>query len=247
MSLSLHYVRLSCFVLLGMVLFSCNQNENKTNTETVTNDTTTAAVSTSRDSVSSIVTGPQLMMIVRHRISNYDKWKMSYDAHDSMRLANALHNYVIGRSADDSNMLLVAVKADDAAKAKAFSKDPDLKKAMQKGGVTGNPSISMVNVVWQDTASLQGLRSLTTFTVKDWETWQRSFLEGRSERLANGITDRLYGHDPDNQNKVSLVTAITDSAKAAAYWTSDMLKKRRQASGVIGQPERFLFHIAQRY
>lgn len=239
------YVRQSCLVMAGLVLFSCNQSE-KTNTEAVTSDTTTS-VSTAAAPVSGIVTNPQLMMIIKHRISNYDKWKMSYDGHDSMRLANGMHNYVIGRSAQDSNMLLVAVKADDVAKAKAFGKDPDLKKAMQKGGVTGNPAISMVNVVWQDTAALQGMRSLTTFTVKDWTAWQTAFQEGRNERLANGITDRLYGHDPDNQNKVSLVTAITDSTKAAAYWTSDMLKKRRQASGVIGQPDRFLFHIAQRY
>ena len=39
----------------------------------------------------------------------------------------------------DSNMVMVALKADDMAKAKAFAKDPSLKKAMQKGGVTGAP------------------------------------------------------------------------------------------------------------
>jgi len=38
-----------------------------------------------------------------------------------------------------------------------------------------------------------------------------------------------------------------DTAKAFAYYKSDALKKRREAGGVIGEPERFLFRIVQRY
>ncbi|MBC7874517.1 MAG: hypothetical protein H7Y01_11000, partial [Ferruginibacter sp.] len=71
--------------------------------------------------------------------------------------------------------------------------------------------------------------------------------EGRQERIDNGITDRVYGHDADDNHKVMLVTALTDTAKAAAYWKSDMLKKRRAASGAIGEPDRFVFRIVQRY
>jgi hypothetical protein len=188
------------------------------------------------------------MMIVKHRVGNYAKWKTSYDAHDSMRLANGLHSYVIGRSPSDSNMILVVVKADDPAKAKAFAKDPSLKQAMQKGGVTGTPVMSLVNMVWQDTSTLVGpVRSMTTFTVKDWAAWEKAFQEGAQERIDNGLAVRTYGHDADNDKKVTLVTAIVDSAKAAAYWKSDMLKQRRAAGGVIGEPNRFLFRIAQRY
>ena len=38
-----------------------------------------------------------------------------------------------------------------------------------------------------------------------------------------------------------------DSAKANAYWNSDMLKQRRAASGVVGKPERFVYVIEKRY
>ena len=86
-----------------------------------------------------------------------------------LRLASGIHSYVIGRGLQDSNMVLVAVKVDDMAKAKAFAKDPSLKKAMQKGGVTGTPSFTFVTMTFQDTAtSSSDLRSRTTFTVKDW-------------------------------------------------------------------------------
>ena len=148
----------------------------------------------------------------------------------------------------DSNMVMVALKADDMAKAKAFAKDPSLKKAMQKGGVVGPPTISFITTTFQDTASIgTDLRSRTTFTVKDWDAWQKSFEEGKQERIDNGITVRAFGHDADDNKKVSLVTAITDTAKAFAYYKSDALKKRREASGMTGEPKRFLFRVVQRY
>ena len=65
--------------------------------------------------------------------------------------------------------------------------------------------------------------------------------------MDNGITDRVYGYDPDDNKKVSLVTAVLDTAKAFAYYNSDALKKRRAAGGVIGEPKRFLFRVVQRY
>jgi hypothetical protein len=194
------------------------------------------------------ITTPQNMMVAKHKVSNYAKFKASYDAHDSVRLANGIHSYVIGRGLLDSNMILVAVKVDDMAKAKAFAKDPGLKKAMQKGGVTGPPTFAFVTMTFQDTALVASdIRSRTTFTVKDWSAWQKAFEEAKQERLDNGIAVRAFGHDADDDKKVVLVTVLLDTAKAYAYYKSDMLKKRRAASGVIGEPERFLYRVVQRY
>jgi len=187
-------------------------------------------------------------VVVVHKVANYAKWLTSYEAHDSARLANGMHNYVLGRGLKDSNVVMVALKIDDTAKAKAFMKDPGLKKAMQKGGVMGAPMVSMFTATWQDTVNIDSkLRSRTSFTVKDWDAWVKGFEDGKQERLDNGITDRVFGHDWNDNKKVSLVTAITDTAKAFAYYKSDALKKRREASGVVGEPERFLFRIVKRY
>lgn len=237
---------LFCAALL-FFLTSCGGNESKeqTNTESTTAESTSNAVIAETNT---IITTPQNMMTVVHRVSDFEKWKTSYDEHDSMRLANGIHSYVIGRGLDDPNMVLVAVKVDDMAKAKAFAKDPTLKKAMQKGGVTGTPSFSFIITSFQDTAVISSdIRSRTSFTVKDWDAWLKGFEEGKQERMNNGITTRTYGHDPDDNKKVSLVTAVTDTAKAFAYYKSDELKKRRAASGVTGEPKRFLFRVVQRY
>ncbi len=238
---------LFCAAML-FFLTSCggDGSKEKTSTDSTTAESTTTAVT---PEINTIITTPQNMMVATHKVSNFAKWKTSYDEHDSLRLANGIHSYVIGRGLYDTNMVLVAVKCDDMAKAKAFAKDPSLKQAMQKGGVTGTPSFTFATMTFQDTAVISPdiPRSRTTFTVKDWDAWQKSFEEGRQQRLDNGITVRAYGHDPDDNKKVVLVTAVMDTAKAFAWYESDELKKRREAGGVIGEPKRFLFRVVQRY
>lgn len=232
---------------MAFFLTSCSGNGSKeTNTDTTAADTT--ATSTVVPEANTIVTSPQNMIVIMHKVSNFEKWKSAYDEHDSARLASGIHNFVIARGAEDSNMVLVALKIDDTTKAKAFGKDPGLKKAMQKGGVTGTPSISFVTMVFQDTADIGSvLRASSTFTVKDWDTWQKAFEDGRQQRLDNGIKDRAYGHDLDDNKKVSVVTALTDTAKAFAFYKSDALKEKMKASGVVSAPKRFLYTIVQRY
>jgi hypothetical protein len=232
------------------LLCSCGSNEEKAGSETVTTDTMAANtdVTPAPVAASTISTSPQIMMVARHRVANYGKWQASYDSFDSLRLANGLHNYVIGRSVADSNIILVAIKVDDMAKAKAFAKDPALKQAMQKGGVIGAPTIAFSTTIYQDTADITSrIRSMNTMTVKDRDAWYKSFQEGKQERLDNGIVERVIAQDADNDKKMILVTAITDTAKANAYVVSDALKKRREAGGVIGMPERFVFEVVKRY
>jgi hypothetical protein len=240
------FLIVSLFATSIMFITSCGGGDSTKPTDTDTS--ANSNVDTSGMVVNTIVTSPQNLMVVRHRVANYTKWQASYDSHDSMRLINGIHSYVIGRGLSDSNMVLVAVKIDDLEKARAFAKDPSLKQAMQKGGVTGAPQISFVSNEWQDTVTIDSdIRSRTSFVVKDWETWKKAFFEGKQERLDNGITDRVVGHDVDDNKKVFLVTAVVDTAKAFAYYNSDALKKRREASGVISNPERFLFRIVKRY
>ena len=229
-------------------LTSCGGNESKEQTST---DSTTAESNTNAavPEVNTIITTPENMMVVTHKVADYEKFQASYDAYDSLRLANGLHSYVIGRGVEDPNMVMVVVKADDIEKAKAFSKNASLKSAMQKAGVTGAPTIVFNTSTWQDTAVLAPgiIRSRTTFMVKDWDAWVKNFMDAKQERMDNGITDRVIGHDVDDNKKVSLVTAVLDTTKAFAYYKSDALKKRREAGGVIGEPKRFLFRVVKRY
>jgi len=235
---------------MGTVLFSysCGSNES-TKSETSTTDTSTAASTTPAETTpaSTVSTTPTNMMVVTHKVRDFNSWKAAYDAHDSMRLASGIHSYVVGRGAKDTSMVLVATKVDDVNKAKDFAKSASLKQAMQKSGVVGAPTVRYSVMVYQDTAKINTkLRSSTMFTVKDWDRWQHSFDSTRQLPTDNGLVVRAYGHDVDDNHKVVIVTAITDTAKAMAYWKSDLLKQRRAQSGA-GEPVRFIYEVVQRY
>ena len=236
---------LSALGLAFVFLFSsCSGDEEKT-TDTTTTDSTAATAPTTQSTVD---TTPQTVIVVWHKVADFAKWKLSYDAHDSFRLANGVHNYVIGRSVEDSNMIMVATEADDVAKAKAFIKDPSLKAAMQKGGVVGAPTIMINTMAYQDKApNMSDLRSMTNFTVKDWNAWKTAFESNRQLRTDNGLTDRAYGYDPDDNHKVTLVVAINDTAKANAYWNGDLIKQKRAESGVVGEVKRRVYRVVQKY
>ncbi|HEV2480945.1 MAG TPA: hypothetical protein VGS79_14815 [Puia sp.] len=231
---------------VGVVIFltSCGSGGNAKTTDS----TATADTSAKAQVVNTIVTTPENVEVVMHKVADYSKWLAAYEAHDSARLVWGLHSYVIGRGREDSNMVLVVLKVDDTAKAKAFAKEPGLKVAMKKGGVLGVPTISIFTETWQDTAKIETtLRSATMITVKDWDAWLKAFEAGKQLRMDNGITDRVVGHELTDNSKVSVVTAITDTAKAMSFYKSDTLKKSMQASGVVGEPTRFLFRIVKVY
>jgi len=88
---------------------------------------------------------------------------------------------------------------------------------------------------------------MTMVTVKDFDAWKKGFESDRQERINAGLTDRVYGYDPSDNHKVTIIVAISDTAKANAFWNSGDLKKRMAEGGVVGKPERVLFRISKRY
>ena len=237
----------SSLLCLGVVLFltSCGSGGDKTSAT----DTTKAADTTAKaPPVNTIVTTPQNVVAVMHKVTDFAKWLSAYEGHDSARLAAGLHNYVIVRDLGDSNMVTVVLRVDDTSKAKAFAKSPGLKEAMKKSGVVGAPTMMLLTETWQDTAKTETtLLSRTALTVKDWDTFVKGFNDGKQERMDNGLMDRVLGHDLDDNKKAYIVYSILDTAKAFAYFKSDALKKRREASGVVGEPKRFFYRIAKHY
>ena len=238
------FLLMPLFAAMAFFVTSCGSDEEKTDADAAGADT---AATTTVTPEPVAVAEPVTIMIVKHKVANYAKWKPAYDSHDSARLANGIHSFVIGRGVPDSNMVMVATKVDDVAKAKAFAKDPGLKKAMQKGGVVGTPTITILTVPVLESSDQSDLRSMTTNVVKDWDAWRKSFDGNKQLRTDNGLNLRAYGHDVDDNHKVTIVTSIVDSTKAFAFMKSDALKKARLESGVVGEPTRFIYRVVQTY
>lgn len=232
----------------GIILIaSCNSGETKT--EEPAGGDTTAKKEEATPPTPSTPTKPDNVALVWHKVANYSKWIASYESHDSARLANGLHSYVIGRGFEkDSNMVMVAMKMDDAEKAKQFAASPDLKAAMQKAGVTGAPKISYLDVQMSDTSSNPvTLRVMRMIKVKDYDTWKKAFDSNKQLRVDAGLIDRALGYSVGDNHNVTVVYAVSDKKKADAYFSSPELKERMKAGGVEGMPETFWYTVAKKY
>jgi hypothetical protein len=136
------------------------------------------------------------------------------------------------------NKVLIFLKIDDLQKAKDFSASPNLKEAMQKGGVISKPEIVYVDVLrfQESPAEFKG-RIRVAHKVKDFDTWLKVYdAEGAATRLANGLIDRSLSRNIDNPNMVYITFAVSDMAKAKARLADPALKKIMTDGGVISKP-----------
>lgn len=226
-----------------LLLGSCNSGKDKKTDETITDSTATKTETTV-----TTPSGPTSIMIVRHKVADYEKFKTGYDSHDSMRLASGVHNYVIARGTEDPNMVLVAVTMDNVDKAKAFAASPGLKAKMKEVGVTGPPVIDFLESVMNDTTAIQAtIRVMVRSKVKDWDAWKKSFDGHKQARMDAGLTDRVISHSVGDTHNVTLVFAVADMEKAKTFMNSQDLKDKMKEAGVDGPPDIFFYKIAHKY
>jgi hypothetical protein len=222
---------LSAFLLVSFI--SCNSAESakeETKSALDTAATTKAAEPPAFQ--------PYNITIIQHKVKDFDKWLPLYEAHDSARKANGLTEIGLGRGLDNNNEVMVAFKTEDVQKAREFTQSPDLRVAMQKGGVSGAPTISFVKVVRDDNSPIETKdRLLVAHHVKDYDAWLKVYdSEGKNARAANGLTDRGLARGVDDPNRVYVLFAVTDIVKAKARTSSPELKKLMTDAGVDGPP-----------
>lgn len=83
------------------------------------------------------------LVIVRHRIEDYTRWKLEFDAFVEARRAAGEKSFRIAHAPDNKNNLCLVFDWDSAANAKRFVESPALAAAMQRAGVCEKPDISI--------------------------------------------------------------------------------------------------------
>lgn len=80
-------------------------------------------------------------MLVRHKVKDFEAWKLGYDAHLPRRIeAGVTEKYVL-QVDGYPNEVVVLFEADDPNRAKAFAESADLRQTMAKAGVTDKPDV----------------------------------------------------------------------------------------------------------
>jgi quinol monooxygenase YgiN len=234
-------------VALSLFLFfSCNSGDQKKADDATATADTAAKVATPPPAPP-VASKPANVLLVWHKVANFDKWLALYESHDSVRMAYGLHNYVVARNTTDPNMLMVALHMDDAAKAKQFTELPDLKAAMQKGGVMGAPKFAYIDVQMVDTSANASERVMRMVKVKDYDAWKKGFDTTGQMRMDAGLKLRTLGYTMGDNHNVTIVYAVSDKKKAEAYFNSPALQERMKTAGVEGTPETFWYTVAKKY
>lgn len=81
--------------------------------------------------------------LILHRVADYDAWRKVYDSVADMQKEGGVTQESVHRMADDPDNVLVIHHFDGVATAKGFLARANLKDAMQRGGIQGEPRIEL--------------------------------------------------------------------------------------------------------
>ena len=82
-----------------------------------------------------------IRMFVRHTVSDFDDWKQGYDAFETTRQAMGVRADAVFCGAESAEDVTIWHDFDDMAAAGAFLESAELKAAMERAGVSGEPQI----------------------------------------------------------------------------------------------------------
>jgi hypothetical protein len=83
-------------------------------------------------------------LMIRHKVEDYDRWKITYDEHKATRDEYGVRQKYLLRNIDNMNEVIALFEVDDLSKAKEFVSSPSLKEALQKSGVQGEPDVDFL-------------------------------------------------------------------------------------------------------
>jgi hypothetical protein len=81
--------------------------------------------------------------IILHRVADYDAWRKVYDSVGDMQKDGGVTQESVHRMVDDPNNVLVIHHFVDVETARVFFGRDDLRDAMQRGGVQGEPRVEL--------------------------------------------------------------------------------------------------------
>jgi len=80
-------------------------------------------------------------LFVRHKVKDYAKWKSVFDEHGATRKGNGSKGGYLFRNADNPSEVIVLLEWDDLRKARLFAQSEDLRKTMERAGVSDKTDV----------------------------------------------------------------------------------------------------------
>ena len=83
-------------------------------------------------------------MYVRHKVADFSKWKPLFEEHDAVRKEFGCLKSEVFTNDQNPNEVLAILQWDNKDQAAKFGASPNLKEAMERGGVVSTPEVSFV-------------------------------------------------------------------------------------------------------
>ncbi len=176
-------------------------------------------------------------LVVRHVVTDYAAWRKVYDSVAPMQKKGGVTAQAVYQAADDPNDVTVTHDFATADKAKAFLGSDDLKAALAKSGVKGEPKAWIVNGKLGGPAAAGTVRVFVVHDVADVAAWRKAYDGFDATRKKMGVIGQAAYTGVDKATTVLVTHDFKTIAAAQAFAGSDELKAVMAKAGVVGQPE----------
>ena len=85
-----------------------------------------------------------VFILIQETVEDYDTWKTVFDENGTNRQAAGSNGGYVLRSVQDDNQLTILLEWDTLDNARTFMSSDDLRKAMARAGVTGQPKVTFL-------------------------------------------------------------------------------------------------------
>jgi hypothetical protein len=86
-------------------------------------------------------------VIISHECKNYPDWRKVFDADEGNRSKAGFKSTALYHAADNPNKITIIGEAPSLEAIKGFMENPELKAAMELGGVIGMPEVKILNKI----------------------------------------------------------------------------------------------------
>jgi hypothetical protein len=86
-------------------------------------------------------------VIISHECKNYSEWRKVFDADEVNRLKAGFRSTGVYHSFDNANKITIIGEAPSVEAINGFMTNPELKAAMDKGGVIGKPDVKILDKI----------------------------------------------------------------------------------------------------
>jgi hypothetical protein len=181
---------------------------------------------------------PPVAVLVSHHVENYERWKKAFDEHKTARVGASFIGHHINRGVDDSQMVYLYGPATDIEKVKAFVDSSDLRQAMQKAGVQGAPTITLVEPKYVDILEHEKLPAIIVrHEVQDYDRWRKAYDDFDEFRRKSGIVGHAFNQELGKPNQVMVYHQAREIDTLRNFLDSPELQETMKRAGVVGQPQ----------